>query len=63
VHVTIFRDLEPWYTRDVFDDKIHRVPHGNRGMDWAIEVQTRTEIREVHLQTSIVDHSQEGGHS
>jgi hypothetical protein len=48
VHVTIFRDLEPWYTRDVFDDKIHRVPHGNRGMDWAIEVQTRTEIREVH---------------
>jgi hypothetical protein len=63
IRVTIYRDMQPWYSRDVHDDLIHRVPHGNRGLDWGIEVQTRVEIREIHLQTSIVDHSQEGGHS
>lgn len=63
IHVTIFRDMQEWYKRDVFDDRPHRVPHGNRALDWGIEVQTRIEVREIHFQSAIVDLSQEGGHS
>ena len=61
--VTVFRDGRPVIELDVHDSRplrVKRVPHAT---EWAIEVSGYGEVREVHLQTSIMDLAQDGGHA
>lgn len=61
--VTIYRDGRAVGKYTVHDSRplrVHRWPHAT---EWAIEVSGYGEVREVHLQTSIMDLAQDGGHA
>lgn len=61
--VRLFRDGKLVYTRLIRDSAPIRVPRSIRATEWSIQVEGFTNVREVHMQTSIADLSQEGGYA
>lgn len=61
--VAIYRDGRVVGEMSVHDSRPLRVARWPHATEWAIEVSGYGEVREVHLQTSIMDLAQDGGHA
>lgn len=61
--VRVLRDGHTVHTTTAHDARPLRLPRWPRATEWAIEVSGYREVREVHLQTSITDLAQDGGHA
>lgn len=59
----IYADDREVYSRIVRSQKPFRLRRDRRRIYWAYQVHTQTDIREIHVQTSMDDLSQEGGHA
>lgn len=59
----VFRDEKLVYTRKHRDSAPLRIPRTVRALEWSVQVEGYSVIREVHIQTSMADLSQEGGHA
>lgn len=53
VFVRVYCDGHIYYERTVIDNKPFRIPHKYYGIDWQMEVQTRTPVFEIQLENSI----------
>ncbi len=63
IKFTLFADDEKVYSRIVKTQKPFRLKRDRRRIYWGYEVQTQTAIREIHVQTSFDDLTNEGGHA
>jgi hypothetical protein len=61
--VRLFRDSKLVYTRLIRDSAPIRVPRSVRAIEWSLQVEGLANVREVQMQTSITDLSQEGGYA
>jgi hypothetical protein len=61
--VTVFANGRPVYTREVKNARPFRLPRITRATNWAVGVSGYGVVSEVHLQTSLMDLSQDGGHA
>lgn len=59
----VLRDGRPVYERRVTNARPVRLPRLARAIEWCVEVSGYGAVREVHMQTSIGDLAQDGGHS
>ena len=62
-HVTVLSEGREVYARRVTNARPFRLPRRTRALEWAVEVSGYGTVREVHLQTSLADLSQDGGHA
>lgn len=60
---TIYGDGQEVYSRAVRSQKPFRLKRDRRKIYWQYEVKTQVDINEIHLQTSLDDLTQEGGHA
>lgn len=63
VTVRVYADGELFYEREVDHSEPFLLPMKRKAIEWAVEVQGHMNIREVHMQTSGNDLTQEGGHA
>jgi hypothetical protein len=61
--VKVYRDGRLVYNRCHRDSRPLRIPRSVRALEWSVRVEGFTEIREVHMQSSITDMTQGGGHA
>lgn len=57
----VYRDGKLVYTHCYRNSGPVRLPRLTRGLEWSISVEGFTPVREIHMQTSVIDLSQEGG--
>lgn len=63
VVVTLFCDGMEYYTRRVRHAAPIMIKRRKRGIEWSIKVTGTTELRELHLQKSLNDLQNDGGHA
>jgi len=61
--VQVYRDSRLVYNRHHKDSRPLRIPRSVRALEWSVGVEGFDEIREVHMQSSITDMTQGGGHA
>lgn len=61
LRVGIYRDGHLIYHRVHRDSRPLRIPRTVRALEWSVRVEGYSHIREIHMQSSISDMSQEGG--
>ena len=64
VSVSFFKHDRPtaWYKRRVNDRSVHRLPRQSKSINWAVQIETKIPVVEVHWNTASTDLTQEGGH-
>lgn len=62
-HVEVLAEGRLVYQRRVTNARPFRLPRRTRALEWAIEVSGYGTVREVHIQTSLADLAQDGGHA
>ena len=60
---SLYADDKETYSRPVRHQKPFRLKRDRRRIYWSYQVRTQIDIREIHVQTSMDDLSQEGGHA
>lgn len=63
VTVTLYCDGDEYYTRRVRHNAPIMIKRKKRGIEWSIKVSGTTELRELHLQKSLNDLQNDGGHA
>lgn len=63
VRFSLYADNELVYQRYVKSQKPFRLRRDRRRIYWSYQVDTQADIRELHVQTSMDDLTQEGGHA
>lgn len=58
----VYATRELQYSRPVWRDTPFRIKRDRRAVDWSFAVRTTAVVHEIHLQTSMDDLTQEGGH-
>lgn len=59
----VYRDGRLVYNRAHKDSRPLRIPRSVRALEWSVRVEGFAEVREVHMQSSITDMTQGGGHA
>lgn len=63
IRFSVYADEREVFSRNVRSQKPFRIKRDRRRIYWSYGVRTQVDIRELHMQTSLDDLSQEGGHA